>query len=83
MYMYSAMEWCKKRDQSIDCLNRYVRPMIIASFNLDTGYVVDAITNTTNIDDLTSINDTRWAHWFYQRLSLNVYFKDLFYMKIK
>jgi len=29
MYIYSAMEWCKKRDQSIDCLNRYVRPMII------------------------------------------------------
>jgi hypothetical protein len=69
MYMYSTMEWCKKRVQSIDCLNKYVRPMIIISSNLDTGYVVDAITNTTNIDDLTSINDTRWVHWFYQRLS--------------
>ena len=69
MYMYAAMEWCKKLGQPIDCLNRYVRPMIIISSNLDTGYVVDAITNTTNIDDLTSVNDTRWSHWFDQRLS--------------
>jgi len=77
MYMYSAMEWCKKLGQPIDCLNRYVRPMIIISSNLDTGYVVDAITNTTNIDDLTSVNDTRWANWFYQRLSTERLLKDL------
>ena len=68
MYMYSAMEWCKSLGQPIDCLNQYVRPMIIISSNWDTGYVVDAITNTTNIDDLTSTNDTRWSHWFNQRL---------------
>jgi protein phosphatase methylesterase 1 len=77
MYMYSAMEWCKSQGQSIDCLNRYVRPMIIISSNLDTGYVVDAITNTTNIDDLTSINDTRWAHWFYQRSSTERLLQEL------
>ena len=69
MYMYSAMEWCKSLGQSIDCLNQYVRPMIIISSNLDTGYVVDAITNTTNLDDLTSVNDSRWSHWFNQRLT--------------
>ncbi len=77
MYMYSAMEWCKSLGQPIDCLNRYVRPMIIISSNLDTGYVVDAITNTTNIDDLTSVNDTRWSQWFYQRLSTERLLKDL------
>ena len=69
MYMYSAIEWCKSLGQPIDCLDQYVRPMIIVSSNLDTGYIVDAITNTTNIDDMTSTNDTRWAHWYYQRLS--------------
>jgi protein phosphatase methylesterase 1 len=77
MYMYSTMEWCKSLGQSIDCLNRYVRPMIIISSNLDTGYVVDAITNTTNIDDLTSVNDTRWSHWFNQRLFTERLLKDL------
>jgi protein phosphatase methylesterase 1 len=77
MYMYSTMEWCKKRGQSIDCLDRYVRPMVTVSSNLDTGYVVDAITNTTNIDDLTSVNDTRWAHWFQQHLSTERLLQEL------
>ncbi|CAF4102791.1 unnamed protein product, partial [Rotaria magnacalcarata] len=45
MYMYAAIDWCKKQGQSIDCLDRYVRPMVVVSSNLDTGYVVDAITN--------------------------------------
>ncbi|CAF2358559.1 unnamed protein product [Rotaria sp. Silwood2] len=77
MYMHSAMEWCKKQGQSIDCLDRYVRPMIVVSSNLDTGYVVDAITNTTNIDNLTSVNDTRWSNWFYERLSTERLLKEL------
>jgi protein phosphatase methylesterase 1 len=77
MYMYSAMEWCKSLGQPIDCLNQYVRPMIIISSNWDTGYVVDAITNTTNIDDLTSVNDTRWSQWFNQRLFTERLLKDL------
>ena len=77
MYLYSAIEWCKSRGQPIDCLNQYVRPMIIISSNLDTGYVVDAITNTTNIDDLTSVNDSRWSQWFNQRLFTERLLKDL------
>ncbi len=77
MYMYAAMDWCKKQGQPIDCLDRYVRPMIIVSSNLDTGYVIDAITNTVNIDDLTSINDTRWSNWFDQRLSIERLLKEL------
>ena len=68
MYMYAAMDWCKKQGQPIDCLDRYVRPMIVVSSNLDTGYVVDAISNTTNLEDLTSINDTRWSSWYDGRL---------------
>ncbi|CAF0812388.1 unnamed protein product [Adineta ricciae] len=77
MYMYSAMEWCKTQGYTVDCLDRYVRPMIIVSSNLDTGYVVDAITNTTNIDDLTSTNDTRWSNWLNQRLYTERLLKDL------
>ncbi|UJR26093.1 hypothetical protein I4U23_007439 [Adineta vaga] len=77
MYMYSAIEWCKTQGYSIDCLDRYVRPMIIVSSNLDTGYVVDAITNTTNLADLISINDTRWSNWLYQRLSIERLLIDL------
>ena len=78
MYMYSAMEWCKTQGHSFDCLDRYVRPMVTVSSNLDTGYVVDAITNTTNIDDLTSVNDTRWAHWYNRNIySTERLLKDL------
>ncbi|CAF0722768.1 unnamed protein product [Rotaria sp. Silwood1] len=77
MYMYSAMEWCKKQGQPIDCLDRYVRPMVVVSSNLDTGYVVDAITNTTNIDNLTSVNDTRWPDWCYERLSTERLLQEL------
>ena len=77
MYMYSAMDWCKKQNQSIDCLDRYVRPMITVSSNLDTGYVIDAITHTRNIDNLTSVNDTRWSNWLYQRLSTERLLKRL------
>lgn len=77
MYMYAAMDWCKKQGQSIDCLDRYVRPMIVVSSNLDTGYVVDAITNTTNLDDLRSTNDSRWSKWFEQRLYTERLLKEL------
>ena len=77
MYMYSAIDWCKKQGLSIDCLDRYVRPMVVISSNLDTGYVVDAITNTTNIEDLTSDNDTRWSQWFYQHLLTERLLKEL------
>ena len=69
MYMYAAMDWCKKLRQPIDCLDQYVRPMVVVSSNLDTGYVLDAISNTTNLEDLTSVNDTRWNDWYYRRLS--------------
>ncbi|CAF3678722.1 unnamed protein product [Rotaria socialis] len=77
MYMYAAIDWCKKQGQSIDCLDRYVRPMVVVSSNLDTGYVVDAITNTTNIEDLTSTNDTRWSNWLSERLSIERLLKEL------
>jgi hypothetical protein len=77
MYMYSAMDWCKKQNLAIDCLDRYVRPMVIISSNLDTGYVVDAITNTTNIENLNSTNDTRWSDWYDQRLSTELLLKEL------
>jgi hypothetical protein len=77
MYMYSAMDWCKKQNLAIDCLDRYVRPMVIISSNLDTGYVVDAITNTTNIENLYSTNDTRWSDWYDQRLSTELLLKEL------
>jgi hypothetical protein len=77
MYMYSAIDWCKKQGLSIDCLDRYVRPMVVISSNLDTGYVVDAITNTTNIDDLTSVNDTRWSNWYEQHLFTERLLKEL------
>ena len=77
MYMYSAMDWCKKHSQPVDCLDRYVRPMVVVSSNLDTGYVLDAISNTTNLEDLTSVNDTRWDEWYYRRLSTERLLKEL------
>jgi hypothetical protein len=66
-YMLSAIEWCKTNKKPIDCLDKHVRPMITVSSNLATGFVIDAITNTTNIDDMNSTSDPRWSEWIQRR----------------
>jgi protein phosphatase methylesterase 1 len=66
-YMLAAIRWCKEQGKPASCLDRHVRPMITISSNLATGFVVDVITNTTNIDDLTSMDDPRWESWIYKR----------------
>jgi protein phosphatase methylesterase 1 len=41
--------------------------MITISSNLATGFVVDVITNSTNIDDLHETSDPRWDAWIAKR----------------
>ncbi|CAF0956613.1 unnamed protein product, partial [Didymodactylos carnosus] len=76
-YMWSAIEWCKSKSKSIYCLDKYVRPMVTVSSNLDTGFVIDKITNTTNIDDMVAMNDTRWTEWYEKRLSTKTLLEKL------
>lgn len=51
----------------VDCLDRHVRPMVVESDNVETGIVVDIISEQPNIDNITSINDPRYAPWLEKR----------------
>jgi hypothetical protein len=66
-YMLSAIEWCRNHNKPVNCLDKHVRPMITVSSNLATGFIVDILTNTTNIGDLTSASDPRWEEWITKR----------------
>lgn len=76
-YMLAAMDWCKRNGKDVDCLDDHVRPMIVYSDNYETGFVVDAITSTANIPDLTSVNDPRWQPWIQKRMYTSNLLKKL------
>jgi hypothetical protein len=67
-YMLAAIEWCKQNNKPINCLDQHVRPMIVYSDNVETGFVVDAVTETRNIPDLNSTSDPRWQSWINKRM---------------
>lgn len=67
-YMAAAMVWSRENGKPYTYLDAHVRPMIVVSDNVQTGFVVDAITSTTNIDDLTTDSDPRYAAWYDARL---------------
>jgi len=66
-FAVAAMWWCRERQMKVDCLDRHVRPMVVVSDNLETGIVVDIITNQTNIEDLNSTDDPRFATFLERR----------------
>ncbi|KAF0981246.1 hypothetical protein FDP41_013034 [Naegleria fowleri] len=68
-YLVSSMHWCMavaKRNR-VDCIEEHTHPMITYSDNLETGFVVDIITEQANIYDLNSANDVRFKSWMEKR----------------
>ena len=47
-FLVGAVHWCREQDQAPDCLDPYVRPMIVDSDNVATGEVVDRISGAPN-----------------------------------
>jgi protein phosphatase methylesterase 1 len=47
-FLVAAVHWCAGQGRNPDCLDEYVRPMIVESDNVATGVVVDTITGATN-----------------------------------
>lgn len=64
-YLASAMHWCRTNDQPYDYLNWCVQPMIVNSDNVDTGHVVDAITESQNYP--ATEDDEKFEKWMEKR----------------
>jgi protein phosphatase methylesterase 1 len=47
-YLVAAVHWCAENGRAPDCLDEWVRPMIVESDNVATGEVLDRISGTTN-----------------------------------
>jgi protein phosphatase methylesterase 1 len=47
-FLVGAVHWCNAQGHLPDCLDESVRPMIVASDNVATGVVVDAISGAPN-----------------------------------
>jgi hypothetical protein len=66
-YLAAAMHWCRQNNKPPQALDAAVRPMIEKSDNVQTGVVVDAITQAPNIADIQTTSDVRYAPWFAAR----------------
>jgi beta-lactamase class A len=75
-FMVAAMHWCAANGFQPDHLDHCVGPMIRVSDNVQTGVVVDIVTSTTNIADLTTSGDPRYAAWYEARLYFEKYFAE-------
>ena len=73
-FMVAAMHWCHSKGFSPDHLDHCVGPMVRVSDNVQTGVVVDIVTSTTNIADLTTSADPRYAAWYEARLYFENYY---------
>jgi sterol desaturase/sphingolipid hydroxylase (fatty acid hydroxylase superfamily) len=47
-FLVGAVHWCHARGEAPDCLDEFVRPMIVDSDNVATGEVVDRISGAPN-----------------------------------
>jgi hypothetical protein len=47
-FLVGAVHWCHTRGEAPDCLDEFVRPMIVDSDNVATGEVVDRISGAPN-----------------------------------
>jgi hypothetical protein len=47
-YAIAAVRWCESKGEPADCLDEHVAPMLRVSDNVETGFVVDAITGAPN-----------------------------------
>ena len=47
-FAVAAAHWCESSGRPVDCLDAHVAPMLQVSDNVETGFVVDAITGAPN-----------------------------------
>lgn len=47
-YAIAAVHWCEAQGKAADCLDAHVAPMLRVSDNVETGFVVDAVTGAPN-----------------------------------
>jgi hypothetical protein len=47
-FLVGAVHWCREQGKAPDCLDEFVRPMIVDSDNVATGEVVDRISGAPN-----------------------------------
>ena len=48
-YLVGAVHWCAAQGQAPECLDVHVRPMIVVSDNVATGFVVDRLSGVLNV----------------------------------
>jgi protein phosphatase methylesterase 1 len=49
-FLAGAVHWCHEQGKAPDCLDEFVRPMIVESDNVATGEVVDRVSGVVNTD---------------------------------
>jgi beta-lactamase family protein len=63
-YAAAAVHWCEAQGRAPDCLDAHVAPMLEVSDNVETGFVVDAITGAPNVP----AEGADYESWFSKRL---------------
>ncbi len=63
-YAIAAVHWCEAGGRAADCLDEHVGPMLRVSDNVETGFVVDAITGAPN----GPAEGADYDAWFARRL---------------
>ncbi len=63
-YAIAAVHWCETQGRAADCLDEHVGPMLRVSDNVETGFVVDAITGAPN----GPAEGADYDAWFARRL---------------
>jgi hypothetical protein len=63
-FAVAAVHWCESQGREVDCLDKHVAPMLRVSDNVETGYVVDAISGVRN----GPTEGADYDAWFAKRL---------------
>jgi hypothetical protein len=63
-YAVAAAHWCESAGRAPDCLDAHVAPMLEVSDNVETGFVVDAVTGAPN----GPAEGADFEAWFAKRL---------------
>ena len=63
-FAVAAAHWCEAAGRTADCLDAHVAPMLEVSDNMETGFVVDAISGAPN----APADGADYESWFARRL---------------
>ena len=59
-YLVAAAHWCAAQGEVPECLDVHVRPMIVISDNVATGFVVDRLSGVLNVTDSAASGFDSW-----------------------